>query len=329
MLVTGSADIGSEVSTKQAVELPLNIRNVFGLVELDSSVNNSQQNQALNPPGSQGNVDQDISFFNFGGGRMGTTVFLFDGHWDGAGDWDGIIYVPSVDELQEFKIQTNTYSPQYGWGMGNVVNAIEKSGTCDFHGSAFEFLRNDDFDANNFFNNLEGLARPAFHRDQFGFTAGGPLYIPGIYRQRDKTFIFGTYEGLRQQTPTTLLTTIPTALQRQGDFSQTFNQDGSLAVIYNPFTTVFSGGQYSRTPFPGNVIPTTMLNPVSLKLLAYYPNPNIPGNAITGANNYAGTAGLPTDSDQYTVRVDWQEYQRQAALLRALVTEAAVQETER
>jgi hypothetical protein len=100
VLNTGSSDVGSEVSGKQAVELPLNIRNVFGLVQLDSSVNNSQQNQALNPPGSQGNVDQDIAFFNFGGGRFGTTAFMLDGHWDGAGDWDGIIYVPSVDELQ-------------------------------------------------------------------------------------------------------------------------------------------------------------------------------------------------------------------------------------
>ena len=130
ILNTGSADIGSEVSSKQAVELPLNIRNVYGLVELDSSVNNSQQNQALNPPGSQGNVDQDIAFFNFGGGRFGTTAFLLDGAWDGAGDWDGVIYVPSVDELQEFRIQTNTSSPQYGLSMGNVVNAVTKSGAA-------------------------------------------------------------------------------------------------------------------------------------------------------------------------------------------------------
>ncbi len=210
VLNTGSSDVGSEVSSKQAVELPLNIRNVFGLVQLDSSVNNSQQNQALNPPGSQGNVDQDIAFFNFGGGRFGTTAFLLDGHWDGAGDWDGIIYVPSVDELEEFKIQTNSFSPQYGWSMGNVVNAVTKSGTRGFHGSLFEFVRNNNFDANNFFNNAEGLARPQFKRNQFGFTAGGPVYIPGIYRQRDKTFIFGTYEGLRQQTPTTLISTVPT-----------------------------------------------------------------------------------------------------------------------
>ncbi len=304
VLNTGSADLGSEVSSKQAVELPLNIRNVFGLVELDSSVNNSQQFQGLNPPGSQGNVDQDIAFFNFGGGRFGTTAFMLDGHWDGAGDWDGVIYVPSVDELQEFKIQTNTFSPQYGLSMGNIVNAITKSGTRSFHGGAFEFLRNNNLDANNYFNNLNGLPRPQFKRNQFGFTAGGPVYLPGIYKQREKTFIFGTYEGLRQQTPTTLITSVPTALQRQGDFSQTFNQDGSLAVIYNPFSTALVNGQYVRTAFAGNKIPSIDLDPVAQKLLAYYPQPNRPGNALTGVNNFAGTAGLPTNSDQYTIKVD-------------------------
>ncbi len=304
VLNTGSADIGSEVSAKQAVELPLNIRNVYGLVELDSSVNNSQQFQALNPPGSQGNVDQDIAFFNFGGGRFGTTAFLLDGAWDGAGDWDGVIYVPSVDELQEFRIQTNTFSPQYGLSMGNVVNAVTKSGTRSFHGDAFEFLRNNNLDANNYFNNLNGLARPQFKRNQFGFTAGGPVYIPHFYKQRDKTFIYGTYEGLRQQTPTTLLTTVPTALQRQGNFSQTFNQDGTLATLYNPFSTTFTNGQYVRTAFPGNVLTPSLLNPVAAKLLNYYPPPNRPGNAVTGVDNYVGTAGLPTNSDQYTIKAD-------------------------
>lgn len=304
VLETGNSNIGSEVSSKQAVELPLNIRNVFGLVQLDSSVNNSQQNQALNPPGSQGNVDQDIAFFNFGGGRFGTTAFLLDGHWDGAGDWDGIIFVPGVDELQEFKIQTHTFSPQYGWSMGNVVNAISKSGTRSFHGSVFEFVRNNNFDANNFFNNAEGLARPQFKRNQFGFTAGGPLYLPGIYRQRDKTFIFGAYEGLRQQTPTTLITTVPAALERQGDFSQTFHPNGTLAVIYNPFTTRQINGQFVRDPLPGNRIPGDLLDPVAQNLLQFWPQPNRPGDPLTGQNNYVGTAGLPTNSDQYTVRVD-------------------------
>ncbi len=304
VLNTGNADIGSEVSSKQAVELPLNIRNVYGLVELDSSVNNSQQTQALNGPGSQGNVDQDIAFFNFGGGRFGTTAFLLDGAWDGAGDWDGVIYVPSVDELQEFRIQTNTFSPQYGLSMGNVVNAVTKSGTRSFHGDAFEFLRNNVLDANNYFNNLNGLPRPAFKRNQFGFTAGGPVYIPHFYKQREKTFIFGTYEGLRQQTPTTLIATVPTAAQRAGDFSQTFNQNGTLATIYDPFTTKLVNGQYTRAAFPNNKIPASELNPVSLKLLNYYPLPNRAGSPVTDSNNFVGTAGLPTDSDQYTVKVD-------------------------
>ena len=304
VLNTGSADLASEVSSKQAVELPLNIRNVYGLVALDSSVNNSQQTQALNPPGSQGNADQDIAFFNFGGGRFGTTAFLLDGAWDGAGDWDGVIYVPSVDELQEFRIQTNTFSPQYGLSMGNVVNAVTKSGTRSFHGDAFEFLRNNNLDANNFFNNRNGLARPQFKRNQFGFTAGGPVYIPHFYKQREKTFIFGTYEGLRQQTPTTLVTTVPTALQRTGDFSQTFNSDGTLATIFNPFTTKSVNGQFVRTAFPGNKIPTPLLNPVALNLMKYYPAPNRPGDPVTGANNFVGTAGLPTNSDQYTIKVD-------------------------
>lgn len=316
VLNTGNADLSSEVSSKQAVELPLNIRNVYGLVELDSGVNNSQQFQALNPPGSQGNVDQDIAFFNFGGGRFGTTAFLLDGAWDGAGDWDGVIYVPTVDELQEFKIQTNSFSPQYGLSMGNYVNAVTKSGTRSFHGDAFEFLRNNHLDANNYFNNLEGLARPQFKRNQFGFTAGGPVYIPHFYKQREKTFIFGTYEGLRQQTPTTLIATVPTALQRQGNFSQTFNQNGTLATIYNPFTTQFVNGQYVRTPFPNNVIPSSLLNPVAMNLLNYYPEPNSPGNPLTGANNFAGTAGLPTDSDQYTIKVDENISEKQNFFLR-------------
>ncbi|MEO8657216.1 MAG: TonB-dependent receptor [Bryobacteraceae bacterium] len=304
MLSTGSVNLGSEVTSKQVIDLPLNIRNVFGLVSLDSSVNNSAQVQALNPSGSQGNADQDIAFFNFGGGRFGTTAFLLDGHWNGAGDWAGIIFVPSVDELQEFRIQTHTFSPQYGWSMGNVVNAITKSGSRTFHGSGFEFARNSIFDANNFFNNKNGLDRTDFKRNQFGFTAGGPLYIPKLYRQRDKTFLFGAYEGLRQQTPTTLITTVPTDAQRQGDFSKTFNPDGSLNAIYNPFSVQTINGVPTRAPFAGNQIPSTLFDPVALKALAFYPAANRPGTAGTGTNNFVGAAGLPTDSDQYTVRAD-------------------------
>ena len=244
------------------------------------------------------------TLFNFGGGRFGTTAFLLDGHWDAAGDWAGIIYVPSVDELQEFRIQTHTFSAQYGWSMGNVVNAITKSGTRSFHGSGFEFTRNSIFDANNFFNNRNGLPRTDFKRNQFGGTAGGPLYLPHVYRQRDKTFIFGSYEGLRQQTPTTLITSVPTNLQRQGDFSQTRNPDGSVVQLFDPFTTRQVNGAFVRDPFPNAQIPASRFDPVAVKAMSYYPAANRTGDAITAANNFVGAAGLPTDSDAYTIRVD-------------------------
>ena len=151
-----------------------------------------------------------------------------DGHWDGAGDWDGIVYVPPVDETQEFKIQTNAFTAQYGWSMGNVVNAVTRSGSNAFHGDVFEFLRNSDLDANYFFNNAGNVPRPQFKRNQFGATAGGPLYIPKLYEQRDKTFIFGGYEGLRQQTPLTVLDTVPT-----GDFRGGFEpgRRGALGAV--------------------------------------------------------------------------------------------------
>ena len=308
VLETGNANVGSEVSTKQAVELKVNIRNVFGLVALDSSVNNSQQNQALNPPGSQGNVDQDISFFNFGRAVRHDSISSGWplGRCRGLG-WDS--FVPSVDELQEFKIQTNSFSPQYGWSMGNVINAVTKSGTRSFHGDVFEFLRNNNFDANNFFNNLNGLPRPQFKRNQFGVTAGGPVFIPKLYRQREKTFIFGAYEGLRQQTPTTLLATVPTDAQRNGDFSQTGK------TIFNPFTTRLVNGNYVRDPFPNNKIPANLIDPVAQKLLQYYPHANRPGDPGTGANNLA-RLGLPTNSDQYTIRVDHNVSDRQHLFVR-------------
>jgi hypothetical protein len=176
---------------------------------------------------------------------MGASALLVDGHWDASGDWGGLIFVPSVEELQEFKVQTNTFSPQYGWSMGNAVNVVTKSGTSSLHGGAFEFLRSGHLDANNFFANKSGLARPLVHRNQFGFNLGGPLWLPGLYRQRNKTFIFGSFEGLRQQTPITSILSVPSMLQRQGDFSQTLNANGSLAVIYNPFTTHQQGTAFA------------------------------------------------------------------------------------
>jgi hypothetical protein len=122
LLQTDNANIGDEISSKQVTELPLNLRNVFNFVELNSSVNNLSQGQTLNAGGEQGTADQDVSFFNFGGGFFGTTMFLLDGSWDTSSGWGGVIYVPSPDYVQEFKVQQNSFTSQYGWSTGNVIN---------------------------------------------------------------------------------------------------------------------------------------------------------------------------------------------------------------
>ena len=129
-----NANIGSEISQKQVTELPLNLRNVFNFVELNSSVNNLSQRQTISSGGQQGSADQDVSFFNFGGGYFGTTAFL-DGAWDASEGWGGVIYVPSPDNVQEFKVQQNTFSAQYGWSTGNVINVVTKSGGSSLHGT--------------------------------------------------------------------------------------------------------------------------------------------------------------------------------------------------
>ncbi|MGH9444401.1 MAG: carboxypeptidase-like regulatory domain-containing protein [Terriglobia bacterium] len=323
ILNTSNANIASTVTGREAVELPLDLRNVYGLVSLNSSVNNSQQNQALNGGGQTGDADQDIAFFNFGGGRFGTTAFLLDGAWDAAGDWGGIVYVPSVDDTGEFKIQTNAFTAQYGWSMGNVVNAVTKSGTSSFHGDAWEFVRNSAWDANFFFNNSANIPLPEFARNQFGFTMGGPLYIPKIYKQRDKTFIFGEFEGLREAQPVPFTGSVPTTAMRGGDFSGFLGpQIGTDALgrpilsgqIYNPFTTrQVTQGQvdpvtgltatqsgFIRDPIPGNKIPTASFDPVAQKLLQYWPLPTGPGTV----NNYSASGGVPSSQTDYSIRVD-------------------------
>src|SRR5581483_4938545 len=138
----------------------------------------------------------------------------------------GFAVFPSVESVQEFKVQTNEYSAEFGRSGSGVVNLIYRSGTNQYHGSAFDFLRNSDLDSNDFFANRNGTPLPNFKRNQFGGSLGGPLNIPKLYHARDKTFFFLAYEGVRQGTGATLTTTVPTLLQRQGDFSQTFNAAG-------------------------------------------------------------------------------------------------------
>jgi hypothetical protein len=328
LLNTENANISADISQKQVVELPLNLRNVYGLASLNSSVNNSTQSQMVNSNGISGSADQDISFLNFGGTHFGTAAFLLDGTWDTAQDWGGVVYVPSVESVQEFKIQTNAFTAQYGWSSGNVVNVVSKSGTNRFHGSLFEFYRNSALDANNYFNNRNNKPRPDFSRNQYGGSAGGPLYVPGIYKQTNKTFIFGVYERLRQSTPASLTATVPTQTFIGGDFSallttKVLGQDALgrniyQGAIYDPYTTrtitkgqvdpttglVATSSGYIRDAIPGNTLNHSVkgIDPVAAKISAgkYWPAPTNSG--LT--NNFFASVPATAQSDEYSIRVD-------------------------
>jgi len=321
LLQTEDANVSTEIASKQVEELPLNLRNVVGLVMLNSSVNNQTQQQLLAAGGAEDTADQDMSFLSFGGGYFGTTAFILDGGWNVAGGWGGVVYVPSVDDTQEFKVMNNTFSAEYGWSTGNVVNMITKSGTSDFHFVLDEYLRNQALDANTYFHNLDGLKKTPDHRNQFGAAGGGPLYIPGIYRQRDKTFFFANYEGLRLNNAGSYSANVPTSAQESGDFSAQLNTSVALGVdcmgnpiyagaIYNPYTTTLytSGpcaGQYYRSPYPGNKIPSSgagAIDALAAKFASgkYWPAPANPG----GGFNFNLAASQATASNEYGVRID-------------------------
>ncbi len=324
LLNTSDADISTEINQKFIQELPLNQRNVFGLVFLNSAVSNTALTQWTGGSSSnQPNADQDISFLNFGGSRFGDTEFLLDGHWDIDGQWGGIMYVPGVEETQEFRLQSNSFSAQYGFSSGNVVEVVTKSGTNEYHGNLFEYLRNDDLDANNFFANAAGIPRPHFERNQFGGTLGGPVYIPHLYSGHNKTFFFVDYEGLRASSPVTATLTVPTAAERNGDFSALLGgQTGTDALgrpilsgaIYNPYSTrPITAGQIDpttgrvatstgtiRDPFPGNIVPQTQWDQLATTLLPFWPAPTN-GNAF---NNFVESATSPQQQDAFTVRID-------------------------
>src|SRR5580698_3999448 len=264
LLNADNANISSDISARQLAETPLNLRNIISLAELNSSVSNTAEEQVVGAPGISGSADQDVSFLNFGGTFFGTAEYLLDGTWDTRLDWGGVIYVPSIDDVQEFKIQTNAFTAQYGFSSGNVVNVVTKSGSNAFHGDAYEFYRNSAADARYFFNNG---AQPNFDRNQFGGTIGGPI-------RKNKTFFFGYYEGLRQATPATYVGTMPTQAERGGDFSALLGaptgQVDALGrpilagAIYNPFSTrpitagvvdpstglTATSSGYIRDPFP-------------------------------------------------------------------------------
>lgn len=290
MLESATSTLGKVVDNRRILELPLNTRNIYTLVALT--------------PGFAGGVGHRYGDMRWAvyGARTRTMDVLIDGvsaaHGTVNGDV-GISVFPSVDAIQEFRVMGSNLPAEYGRTMGTVLNVAYKSGTNDFHGSVYNFLRNSVFDANDFFSNLRGSELGSFKRNQFGGVLGGPIL-------RNRTFFLVSYEGLRERSLNTRTLTVPTLLERKGDFSQTFDRRGRLVAIFDPFTTRPnpSGRGFVRDPFPGNMIPEQRKDAVALKVMQFYPLPNALGEPFTNRNNYFKAGSLSLDTDNFDFKVD-------------------------
>ncbi len=224
---TTSSSLGQVIDNRRIVELPLDGREPISLAGLAPGV-------VPVPPNT--NIHQGGAIPSINGAANFTSEVVIDGVPDTTPRNSAIdsflIYTPTVDAVAEFKVETNSLSAEYGRFNGGVINVVLKSGTNQLHGSVYEFLRNSVMmDANNFFNNRAALPLPALKRNQYGFTLGGPVVLPKLYHGQNRTFFFMDYEGYRESLAATSSFTVPTTLQRAGNFSQTSNTAGQLITI--------------------------------------------------------------------------------------------------
>ena len=303
LLDTEGSSLGGIVAGRQLVDLPLNARQVFGLAMLTEGVSPGAVGIG---PGNEFNTA--INFSIDGTPRQSAKV-LIDGVDATVNPnnpaFQGVAAIPSVDAVQEFKIQSNNFSAEFGRANGGVVNVVLKSGTNAYHGSLYEFLRNSKMDANDFFANARGTPLASFKRNQFGGSVGGPVVVPRVYNGKNHTFFFFSREALRARSESNTNARVPTDLERSGDFSQTFTASGALIRVFDPASLSRNAdGSYQRQVFVGNQIPTSRINTIARNILPYYPLPNNPGSGPAHQGNYFVTSGAVSEFDHYDGKLD-------------------------
>jgi hypothetical protein len=275
LLATDTATVGHTLDSQNMTALPLNKRDYLSLTLLIPGV----------VPAQQGSI---VAFFRgavqVNGAREEANNFLLDGMQNKDDMIQGIVVQPSLDGIQEFKVQSSTYSAEYGSGGGAQINIITKSGTNKFHGTGFEFARNAVFDARNYFAD-SSQGKPEFKQNQFGGTFGGPI-------KRDRTFFFLNYEGRRLSQELLKTTSVPTLSMRTGNFV-------GLAPIFDPLTYDPTTGTAQQ--FPGNAIPANRIDPIAAKITTLLPLPN-----QTGALNFLGNGIFTDPIDTFLARFDEQ-----------------------
>jgi outer membrane receptor protein involved in Fe transport len=291
-----TSELGTVITTIPVNDLPLNGRNFTQLLTLTPGV--SAISVAQNSAGGSGWGGLAVGAFIFpavNGQRNRSNMFLLDGTNDLAflGNYN---YSPIIDDIQEFKVQSHNDLAEFGGVVGGIINVVTKNGTNAFHGSVWEFLRNEQMDARNIFL----PTRNPLRQNQFGAAVGGPVLLPHLYNGRNQTFFFFAYEGFRQSQAAQSIVRVPTAAQLTGDFSALLAQG---IQIYNPFSTSpdpLHPGEFTRDPFPGNIIPKNLLSPAAALYATLFP---AAGPTVPGGNLFDTTKSL-LDQDSYTGRID-------------------------
>jgi hypothetical protein len=296
LLTSENATVGTVIENKRIVELPLNGRNYLQLVSLAPNV--SFGFPAAGQAGArQGGIRAEQSI-SVGGQRAQFNRFTLDGVENTDPNFNTFVVLPSVDALQEFKVQTGIYPAEFGRGA-TQVNVSTKPGTNEYHGTLFSFVRNETFDATNYAFTEARPERDPFKWNQFGFTIGGPISIPKVVDGRNRLFFMTNYEWFRQRREQQAIFNLPSAAMQGGDFAEL---PLGTAGIFDPQTRVGQNGVIFAQPFPGNVIPQSRIHPTSQRLLEFYPTPNLPNPALR--NNHIQAVGRPINRDQFIGRFD-------------------------
>jgi hypothetical protein len=312
LLDTGNAALGTDVTNEYVRDIPLVNRSMFGLVFTAGGVTETTGS------GTQDSYPSGTNFVS-NGQRNATAEVRLDGALtsapeQGEGGTTNVYYQPSVEIVQEFKVENNSFSAEYGNNGGTVVNMVLKQGTNDFHGSGWWFGQRSALDANDFFNNAGGIPRPDHVRDQYGASLGGPI-------KKQKTFFFVDVEFTREHDPVNINGTVPTDAERNGDFSGTMTADPNTGnpvqqTIYNPYVcTSSAGGVCARQQFQGNMVPQQYINSIGQALLKMYPEPNVTPDQF-GLNNFRTSILTNAPAHQFDVKVDHYFNEKQHAAVR-------------
>lgn len=306
LLNTSGADLGQVIDRRYVTSVAVALtRNVIAAVRL--------------APGGTGIVgtnsrnDQANISLSGGGSTNTRNEFTLDGIPNTVPQGGGnIVYVPSLDGVEEVKVHTTMFDASLGHSNGGAVNITTRGGTNQFHGTAYLYKRWAALDANSWVNNRLGLTKPPVNYRQFGGTIGGPVLVPKIYRGVNRTFFFVAREEDRLANAVSRQSRVPTELERNGDFSQTLSRTNTALAIFDPATTVLTGNRAERQPFPGNRIPASRQDPTGVAVLKLFPTPNQAGPTQIGRFNWGGSGVSGTSNYNTNVRLDhaWSDRHR-------------------